>query len=234
MKPVVIVAGALALPLAATSAWAMDNLILVDLSWVQAAPGVEEVVAAWPAAARAKGLGGLVTLNCQFDRQGKLGQCEVVSEAPRGAGFGKAALSLTDRFHGPATLPGGHTIFGTHAEFSVRFAPDMLTTANITAPEWVSLPTAAQFQGAFPEAAAKAGVLKARAAMSCKVGPDGGLSACAAASEDPAGYGFGDQTLTLAPLFRVKLWGADGRPVVGGTVRVPIRYDLQQASQPKS
>lgn len=233
MKSSLRLACALAWPLAAAPAWALDNLTLADMAWVRAAPAFEDVAAAWPAPARARGLGGLVTLNCQFDRQGRLGHCQVVDEAPMGAGFGKAALGLTDRFQGRTELPSGRNIAGTHAQFAIRFAPDMLAAASVTAPEWTALPSAAQFQAAFPEAAAKAGVLKARAAMSCKVGPEGGLSDCASVFEDPAGYGFGAQTLTLAPLFRLKLWSGDGRPVVGGTVRVPIRYDLQQAPPPR-
>ena len=231
MKPLLILACAVAAPLAV--AQAADNATLTDTVWMQKAPSFADLVAAYPEPARAKGLEGRVMLNCAFDAYGRLGHCQVINEIPMGAGFAKAAIALSARFEGPTTLANGHNIAGSRAQFWIKFAPDMLAAANVPNPEWSALPTAAQFQGAFPDAAAKAGVLKARAAMTCTVGAEGGLSGCAPASEDPAGYGFGAQTLPLAPLFRVKLWGGDGRPVVGGSVRVPIRYDLTQAKAPK-
>jgi protein TonB len=94
------------------------------------------------------------------------------------------------------------------------------------------MPPAQAFQAAFPDAASKAGVLKARAAITCTVLPGGLLGDCEAASEGPPGYGFAAATLPLAPAFRVRAWGSDGRPVIGGKVRVPIRYELQQAPDP--
>ncbi len=231
MKPWLILACALAASLAAAQARAAEAL--TDTVWVRRAPSFADVVAAYPAQARAKGQEGRALLGCAFDALGRLGHCQVTTEMPMGAGFGKAALGLSGLFEGPATLANGHSVAGGRVQLWIRFAPDLLNASNVLNPEWAALPSAAQFQGAFPEAAAKAGVLKARAAMTCKVGADGGLSGCASVFEEPTGYGFGDQTLPLAPLFRVKLWGGDGRPVVGGTVRVPIRYDLAQAKTPK-
>lgn len=214
-------------------AHAAEPPTLTDTVWVQKAPGFADVVAAYPPAARAKGLAGEATLDCAFDAAGRLNHCQTINERPMGSGFAKAAIGLAGRFEGRAHLPNGHSIAGARAQVRIRFAPDMLNGSTVLNPEWAALPTPAQFQGAFPEAAAKAGVLQARAAMSCTVEADGGLAACTAASEEPAGYGFGAATLPLAPLFRVKLWGADGRPVVGGVVRVPIRYDLTQAKPAK-
>jgi hypothetical protein len=233
MKSSLFLACALAWSLAATQAHAAENTTLTDPVWMQQAPSFADVVAAYPALAKASRKEGKVRLNCAFDADGRLNPCQVVDEIPRGAGFAKAALALSTRFQGPTTLANGHNIAGSHAQLWIKFAPDLLTASNVLVPEWSALPTAAQFQGAFPEAAAKAGVLKARAAMTCKVGADGGLTGCVSVFEEPTGYGFGEQTLPLAPLFKVKLWGDDGRPVVGGTVRAPIRYDLTQVKPPK-
>jgi TonB family protein len=233
MKRMLIAALAFAGPLITTPALAYEAPTFTDTAWILVAPTFADVVAAYPEKARAKGLAGEVRLDCSFDAAGRLGHCEVMDETPVGARFGYAALGLAQRFQGAPRL-NGHSIAGARAQLWFRFAPDMLTGTNVPTPEWAALPGAAQFQAAFPDAAAKAGVLKARAAMSCTVGPDGGLLDCAAVSEDPVGYGFGASTLPLAPLFKVRLWGSDGRPVVGGAVRVPIRYDLQQAPSPKS
>ena len=228
MKHALIVACALGGSVVAASAQAREIVTLTDTSWVQKAPSFEDVIAAYPQAARAKGLGGGVMLDCAFNYEGRLSHCQIVDEEPTGAGFGKAALALASHFQGPLKLDDGNAIAGAHAQFHVRFAPDMLTKQTVVTPEWSALPTAAQFNAAFPAAAVKDGVLKAKVAMTCKVAADGGLAACAPVSEDPAGYGFGAATLPLASLVHVKLWGSDGRPVVGGEVRVPIRYDLQQ------
>ena len=233
MKPSLILACVLAWPLAAGQAHAAENTILMDTVWVRRAPNFADVAAAYPAQAKARGQEGRVMLDCAFNAQGRLARCQATEETPLGAGFAKAALGLSALFEGPATLASGHSIAGSRARLWFKFTPDLLTAANVPNPEWAALPSAAQFQGVFPDAAAKAGVLKARAAMTCQVGEGGGLSGCASVFEEPTGYGFGEQTLTLAPLFRVKLWGSDGRPVVGGVVRAPIRYDLTQAKTPK-
>ena len=228
MKHTLIVVCALGGSLGAAMAEAHENVTLTGTDWVQKAPSFEDMIAAYPAAARAKGQGGAVMVDCAFTYEGRLSHCQTIEEKPIGGGFRKAALALTGQFQGPTRLDDGSSIAGAHAQFHIVFAPEILSRQTVVTPEWSALPTAAQFTGAFPDAAAKAGVLKARVAMACKVGPDGGLVGCAPVSEDPPGYGFGAATLPLAPLVRVKLWGSDGRPVVGGEVRVPIRYDLQQ------
>lgn len=51
-------------------------------------------ISIWPAAARAAGLGGLVTLNCRIDTHGLAETCRVIFETPLGKGFGGAALAL--------------------------------------------------------------------------------------------------------------------------------------------
>ena len=228
MKHMLIVACALGGSLGAAAAQARETVTLTGADWVQKAPSFEDMIAAYPAAARAKGQGGAVMLDCAFTYEGRLSHCQTIEETPTGAGFRKAALTLVTQFQGPVRQDDGSSIAGAHAQFHIRFDPDMLTKQTVVTPEWSALPTAAQFTAVFPDAAAKAGVLKARVAMTCKVAADGGLIGCAPVSEDPPGYGFGAATLPLAPLVRVKLWGSDGRPVVGGEVRVPIRYDLKQ------
>lgn len=216
--------------LAATASTAQAGY-LTDPPWSKA-PSFADLAAAYPEGARAAKVEGAVMLDCPFLASGQIGKCDVVSEKPAGQGFGAAARKVAQGFVGPSKLDNGRTIMGTSTNLMIVFSPDMLDQPKVTRPLWTALPTSAQFQSAFPEAASKAGVLKAKVVMSCTVAPDGGLTGCGVASEDPPGYGFGAATLPLAPSFRVKLWGTDGRPVVGGTVRAPIRYDLQQAADP--
>lgn len=208
-------------------ALAGEPSVLTDLAWTDA-PTFDEVAAAYPASARAKGQSGEAILNCTLNAQGRLSVCSTISQTPGGE-FAKAARSLTGRFQGPTVRADGRGVAGVRAQIAFRFTPDLLEARTVSRPEWTAMPPAQAFQAAFPEAASKAGVLKARAAMSCTVLAGGLLGDCAAAGEDPAGYGFAAATLPLAPAFRVRAWGSDGRPVIGGKVRVPIRYELQQA-----
>lgn len=219
---------ALALATGPLAAQAAD---LPDPPWFKA-PSFADFAAAYPQAAKAQKVSGRVELDCAFIASGQLGRCDVLSERPAGQGFGAAARKVAQGFVGPTQLSNGRTITGSHTNLVINFSPDMLDQPKVALPQWTALPTPAQFQSAFPDAASKAGVLKAKVVMTCTVAADGGLTGCGIASEDPPGYGFGPATLPLAPAFRVKLWGTDGRPVVGGTVRAPIRYDLQQAADP--
>ena len=232
MNTVPLAALTSAVLLMAGAAGAKDGPVLTDTAWTEA-PSFTDVAAAYPAAAKAKGLKGEVMLNCVFNGVGRLGTCETISESPGANGFAAAARSLTGRFQGPVELPTGRTVAGVHAQIVFKFAPDLLEARTVARPEWTMLPTPAQFQSAFPDAASKAGVLKAKAVMNCAVTAGGGLTDCQVVSEDPPGYGFGAATLPLAGAFRLKTWTTDGRPVMGGVVRVPIRYDLKQAPLPE-
>lgn len=205
---------------------ARDAPAPADIAWTQA-PSFVDVAAAYPSTAKAKGLTGEVALSCTFVGMGRLGACRTLSEAPEGAGFAEAARRLSGDFQGPSETPSG-----AQTRIAFKFVPDELAAKTIARPEWVALPTPAQFQGVFPDAASKAGVLKAKAVMDCTVTATGGLADCKLVSEDPAGYGLGQAILPLARAFRLKIWTADGQPVVGGVVRAPIRYDMKQSPQP--
>lgn len=231
MKSFVAAALSSAAILSAGAAWSGDVVVLTDTAWVEA-PSVAAVAAAYPVRAREAAKSGAVLLNCVFSATGRLSRCETVAESPGSYGFALAARSLTGYFLGPLELPDGRTVAGSHAQIAFKFVPEALQAQTVTRPEWTMLPTPAQFQAAFPEAASKAGVLKAKAVMNCTAAPGGVLADCQAGSEEPGGYGFAAATLPLASAFRLKTWTTDGQPVVGGKVRVPIRYELQQAALP--
>jgi hypothetical protein len=79
-------------------------------------------------------------------------------------------------------------------------------------------------------------VLQARVVLNCTVAAGGALNGCQTESENPLGYGFGQGALALTDKVRVSIWSNEGLAVVGGKLRVPIRYDLKEApaSQPPS
>lgn len=93
----------------------------------------------------------------------------------------------------------------------------------ITNPDWLKRPTAALLQANWPTKALKEGV-SGRATIGCVVTAQGTLRSCTVVDEAPAGYGFGQSALLLAPTFLMKPQLRNGAPVDGGQVRFPIRF----------
>ena len=65
-----------------------------------------------------------------------------------------------------------------------------------------------------------------RATISCVVRANGTVANCSVVSEDPPDMGFGDAAVRLSKLFRMRPQTKDGTPVEGGTVRIPIAFQL--------
>lgn len=203
--------------------------VIGRLRWREA-PSVADVAAAYPAKARDAKAGGRVVLNCVLKGDGGLSACRHVLETPTGYGFAGAARALAPKFVGPVTGSDGQALEGMHTQLTFTFDPQSLDAATpvVGKPDWAALPGAADFAEAFPMKAREAGVQKARVVLLCSVGPGGALGGCTAQSEEPAGYGFGAATMPLADNFRVNVWTEEGLPVIGGSIRVPLRYDLSQ------
>lgn len=88
---------------------------------------------------------------------------------------------------------------------------------------WMELPDAEAQSRAYPAAAARRG-LSGEVRVRCRVAADGGLVGCVVLSETPAGEGFGEAALKLAPDFRMippEVSSPDG-PLV----TIPIKFTL--------
>lgn len=202
---------------------------LTNVNWI-AAPTYDEVVAAYPEKARLKGLGGRATLDCEFRPGGGLGDCNMIQEEPKGQGFATAAKVLAQRFVGPETLPNGASTKGVSTQITFVFDSDMLDPAKrvVGKASWAKLPSGGDVAAGYPVAAAKAGVRSARVVMLCEIGEQGRLAGCSADSEEPGGHGFAASAIAMSPLFQVKPWSDEGLPMIGGKIRVPIRFQLPE------
>ncbi|HYG27558.1 MAG TPA: TonB family protein [Caulobacteraceae bacterium] len=89
---------------------------------------------------------------------------------------------------------------------------------------WQQHPNLQDIKKVYPRAAAR-NRNTAVVEITCKVNAESRLEDCKVASEQPAGQGFGEAALKLAPKFKLRKT-IDGQPVTVGTeVTAPIKFD---------
>ncbi|MDE2355456.1 MAG: TonB family protein [Alphaproteobacteria bacterium] len=183
-----------------------------------APPTQAQVMAAWPQRALVEHRSGKAVLKCRITEAGTAEDCGVVSEAPKGYGFGAAAISVAKvlKFQ-PAQGPEG--VHDSLLDVPVAFgAPN----PDPGLPRWVERPSGDDVVQVYPEAAIRAGV-SGRVVMKCAVDQTGALRDCAIVSESPAGYGFGAAALELAQKFAMTPMpdAGPGR----ATITIPIQFE---------
>ena len=107
--------------------------------------------------------------------------------------------------------------------------PLAATPSVVAGPDWQRRPGGDDVLRYYPEAAQRRN-LSGRATISCRVAAAGLLENCTVVEESPIGEGFGDAALRMAPLFKMRPMNKDGVPVDGGTVKIPIRFQLPGAN----
>jgi len=207
-----------------------SKVLPVNLAWATA-PSYSDVLAAYPKRAFAKGVGGHSTLDCKVSRDGSLKTCAAIEPDRTNFGFDTAALTLAKQFRLSVVTPDDVAATATlvvHLPFTFDPAMSEQRQPIIGKPTWARLPSGEEMQTAFQKLEIPGTI---RTVLNCTVEQGGTLGGCKVDTESPAGAGA--VALTLMPRFKVSTWTMEGLPTVGGTIRVPLRYEAEAAPPPK-
>ena len=181
--------------------------------WVSV-PTPAEVRAAYPAAARARGLAGQARLDCLPTNGGALTDCRVAVEAPAGQGFGAAALKLADRFRA------AQTDYPERLSFSVAFddRPGLVDWIWATPPETASKP---RVDGA--------PVVNGRSRLRCQVVQGGRVEGCIVLESTPPDPEVARRVLEKVGGLIVRNWTQEGRSTIGSSVELTLSTAFSNA-----
>lgn len=200
--------------------------VVLDPPWSRV-PTQAELNAAWPEAA-ASAPSGQAALRCVLAKTGLLRYCDVISEEPRGKGFGHAAETLSKLFKVNVD-PNDKQLRDYKVDVPFRFRnPALPDNRKLTNPHWVATLTVEGMAAIYPEAALKARVLTGQGAATCVVTAEGRLANCEAARESPAGLDFGAAAVKAASAMRMNPWTKEGDTLDGLKVTVPFQFSFTE------
>jgi TonB family protein len=200
--------------------------VVTTAPW-SATPTAADLAAAYPKRAIGKVGSGHVVLRCGLKRDGGLTDCKVFSEEPKGEGFADAALSVTRHFQvlvEPKADKVENLLVSVPMDFRDPSQPS--PPVQVMDPLWLRTVDPSAVPQLFPPAAVTAGIRKGTATVECRVTQAGGLSECSVVGETPPGLGFGQAALAVATVMQMNPWTAQGTPVDGARIRVPITLKL--------
>jgi TonB family protein len=190
-------------------------------------PTADALSAAFPKSAIGKTSAAHVVLRCGFRDDGALKSCDSLSETPDGQGFAGAAKALTKDFRAYVN-PQVDKLGSLKVDIPFDFRDPNLPAppTEVYDPMWLTRVSPESVAKVFPPAAIAAGLSTGVGTVECTVKHDGGLTECAVVSETPAGMGFGTAALQVASVMKMNPWTAQGDPVDGAHVRLPIRLQM--------
>lgn len=95
------------------------------------------------------------------------------------------------------------------------------TRDYVIRPVWTRTPTVSDMHNYYP---VRAGTKGGKAALECRIDAAGAFSACTVTSETPTDVDLGAAALKLSRLFRMKPKDAEGKPVEGRWLMLPIEW----------
>ena len=198
--------------------------VVLDPPWTRV-PTQAELNAAWPKSA-AGASHAQVALRCVLIRTGQQRSCNVISEEPRGKGFGRAAQDLSKLFQVNVD-PTDKKLRDYKVDVPFRFRdPAQPDNRRLTKPHWTAMLTAEGMAAIYPEAAIKAKVMSGQGAATCVVTAEGRLANCEAARENPAGFDFGAAAVKAASAMRMNPWTKEGDTLDGLKLTVPFQFSF--------
>lgn len=200
--------------------------IIENPLWAAAA-NFEDLANAYPA--KGGDVEGYAVDHCMVARSGVLHDCVTTKEEPEGRGFGKAALALAPKFKVTRELADApHRTPQVWVDVPIRFPPPQERADHtVMAPTWITAIDSKASPRLFPPEAVARGLVTGRGVVRCTVDSDGSMTSCVPEPGDPDGLGFSEAAAKLAPGLKMNLWSADGAPVQGGVVHIPIRLNLK-------
>lgn len=201
--------------------------VILDPVWAQA-PTFDDLAKAWPAEAGDLP-SGTTALRCRLAAEGDLRNCIVAGGIPKNGPFGKAALTLVDRFKMKMSAEEAAKYARSDVIVSFHFlnpATPAGQAKKVVKPEWISRIDPKKIVALYPKAAADKGVTSGVGVADCLVAADGRLTDCKVAREDPVDLGFGLSAVAVAGITQMNPWTPNGRPVQGARVRLPITFNL--------
>jgi hypothetical protein len=210
---------------------AMRGVTIMDNPVWTTAASFDDLAAAYPAAGG--GVEGYAAAHCRVEREGgkagSLRDCQIIKESPAGEGFGKAALGLAAKFRAdPAPLARAPNHDQVWVDIQMRLPSPTPAQGErtVTSPRWVVTVDPKILPQLFPPQAAARGLTDGKGVARCRVAGDGAMTDCVPEAADPGGLGFAEVAVRVASKMRMNLWSADGAPVVGGVVHIPVRLNL--------
>jgi TonB family protein len=189
----------------------------------------DEIQAAYPPAAKAKGLGGSATIGCDTWRD-QIWNCAVTAETPAGEGFGEAALGVVRRYQSARPSQEDRRRAVPY-RIDIAFVPPEARTVragghDYRLPVLTEAPSLDAVYAAWPRAERFSGV-QAAVDLSCVVTPQGRLDACKVTQVSRfGGPAFVKAAMEMIPLFAYQPGLKDGAPAaMTMLVRVPFTCD---------
>lgn len=205
------------------------RFVITEAVWAEA-PTFEDMAAAWPANAGDLEVGTAV-LKCSVASGGggRLNDCEIAGQVPKGSQFGAAARNLIGKFRVKVAPEDMKTYAGSDIAVSFRFynpATPAGQARKVEKPDWIVRIDPEKIVALYPQEAADAGITEGVGVADCLVASDGRLTDCRVSREAPAGMGFGQAAVLVAGVMQMDPWTPEGRPVAGARVKTPIQFNL--------